>query len=66
VGRRGVQTYDGDVVRAVRGRYAEARDQGPVDDERFTSHYRAALDSLYERGARATLQAATDRPAPRA
>jgi mannitol 2-dehydrogenase len=37
-----------------------------VDDERFTSHYRAALDSLHERGARATLQAVTDRPAPRA
>jgi mannitol 2-dehydrogenase len=37
-----------------------------VDDERFTSHYRAALDALYERGARATLEAVTDGPAPRA
>jgi len=37
-----------------------------IDDERFTSHYRATLDSLRERGARATLQAVTDRPAPTA
>jgi mannitol 2-dehydrogenase len=37
-----------------------------IDDERFTSHYRAALDSLHERGARATLLAVTDRPAPTA
>jgi mannitol 2-dehydrogenase len=35
-----------------------------VDDERFVSHYRAALDSLHERGARATLQAVTGRAAP--
>jgi mannitol 2-dehydrogenase len=28
-----------------------------VDDERFTSHYRATLDSLQEHGARATLTA---------
>jgi mannitol 2-dehydrogenase len=35
-----------------------------VDDERFTSYYGRALDSLHERGARATLQAVTDGPAP--
>src|SRR3954454_3940008 len=34
-----------------------------VDDERFTSLYRAALDSLHERGARETLQAVVERPA---
>jgi mannitol 2-dehydrogenase len=28
-----------------------------VDDERFTSHYRATLASLHEHGARATLTA---------
>ena len=33
-----------------------------VDDERFTSLYRAALASLHERGARATLQAAVEDP----
>jgi mannitol 2-dehydrogenase len=37
-----------------------------VDDERFTSLYRAALDSLHERGARETLQALVERPAPTA
>ncbi|MGK5113790.1 mannitol dehydrogenase family protein [Geodermatophilus sp. CPCC 205506] len=31
-----------------------------VDDERFTSHYRAALTSLHERGARATLETLVD------
>jgi mannitol 2-dehydrogenase len=31
-----------------------------VDDERFTSHYRAALDSLHARGARATLETLVD------
>jgi mannitol 2-dehydrogenase len=31
-----------------------------VDDERFTSQYRAALASLHERGARATLEALVD------
>jgi mannitol 2-dehydrogenase len=31
-----------------------------VDDERFTAHYRAALDSLYARGARATLETLVD------
>jgi mannitol 2-dehydrogenase len=30
-----------------------------VDDERFTAEYRAALDSLHERGARATLEGLT-------
>src|SRR3954452_2520007 len=33
-----------------------------VEDERFTSHYRAALDSLHERGARATLERLTEHP----
>jgi mannitol 2-dehydrogenase len=33
-----------------------------VEDERFTSHYRAALDSLHERGARATLESLTEHP----
>jgi mannitol 2-dehydrogenase len=37
-----------------------------VDDERFTSHYRAALASLYERGARATLQALVEERQPTA
>jgi mannitol 2-dehydrogenase len=32
-----------------------------VDDERFTSPYLEALTSLYERGARATLEALVDR-----
>jgi mannitol 2-dehydrogenase len=36
-----------------------------VDDERFTAPYRAALDSLHERGARATLEALVAEPAPR-
>jgi mannitol 2-dehydrogenase len=31
-----------------------------VDDERFTTHYRAVLTSLYERGARATIEALVD------
>ncbi|MFL6025409.1 MAG: hypothetical protein ACJ72K_00640, partial [Friedmanniella sp.] len=31
-----------------------------VDDERFTAPYLAALTSLYERGARATLEALVD------
>jgi mannitol 2-dehydrogenase len=31
-----------------------------VDDERFTTHYRVALASLHERGARATLEALVD------
>jgi mannitol 2-dehydrogenase len=34
-----------------------------ADDERFTEQYRTALDSLRERGARATLEAVTDDPA---
>jgi mannitol 2-dehydrogenase len=34
-----------------------------ADDERFTEQYRTALDSLRERGARATLEAETDDPA---
>jgi mannitol 2-dehydrogenase len=37
-----------------------------VDDERFTSSYRAALASLYERGARATLQALVEERQPTA
>jgi mannitol 2-dehydrogenase len=37
-----------------------------VDDEPFTSHYRAALASLHERGARATLQALVDERQPTA
>jgi mannitol 2-dehydrogenase len=36
-----------------------------VDDERFVAAYREALDSLHERGARATLESlASGRPAP--
>jgi mannitol 2-dehydrogenase len=36
-----------------------------VDDERFTSHYLAALRSLHEHGARATLEALVGaRPSP--
>jgi mannitol 2-dehydrogenase len=37
-----------------------------VDDERFTSLYRASLASLYERGARATLEALVEEPQPTA
>ncbi|SFL56124.1 mannitol dehydrogenase family protein [Geodermatophilus ruber] len=37
-----------------------------VDDERFTSRYRAALSSLHERGARATLEALAGAPQPAA
>ncbi|WP_218938497.1 mannitol dehydrogenase family protein [Modestobacter altitudinis] len=40
---------------ADRGLFADL-----VDDERFTSVYRAALASLHEHGARATVQAAVD------
>ncbi len=35
-----------------------------VDDERFTAHYVAALASLHEHGARATLEAVVDGPLP--
>jgi mannitol 2-dehydrogenase len=34
-----------------------------VDDDRFTAQYRAVLASLYESGARSTLQGGTGRPA---
>jgi mannitol 2-dehydrogenase len=37
-----------------------------VDDERFTSTYRAALASLYERGSRATLEAVVEEHQPTA
>jgi mannitol 2-dehydrogenase len=35
-----------------------------VDDERFTAQYRAVLESLHERGARATLEAVSGSPSP--
>jgi mannitol 2-dehydrogenase len=35
-----------------------------IDDERFTGHYVETLTSLYERGARATLEALVGKPQP--
>jgi mannitol 2-dehydrogenase len=37
-----------------------------IDDERFTTHYRAALASLHERGARATLETLVEQSQPTA